>query len=452
MLLSPKKQDRMLKKLRVKNFKCFREEKEFDFGRITLLLGANSSGKSSVMYAILGAIQSGEFPFQFSPNGKYVNMGDYRDMVWGHDVEREIEIGLETMVDGFEEEVLQSKCNSNWRQDSRTLPQLARLSLVSNGWKLKISDEKPQRFILEESSEIPPIEDYSTYLKLLEYSVNEWLSKRGPIEFQIEDVGMLARDFEFRKDDVGEGLASILQAYAKVGADVHHAVNSAFSNWNFISSFRLHPERTYYESTKSDLRVEKFGEGYLDQIMLWDAKYPEKTQELLHWMQEMELITDLKANRIGGGRYDVQVKTKEKGVFAALSDVGFGLSQFLPILVADIQLPEDSTLFIQQPESQLHPSVQANFGDYLTKRVNETQKNYMVETHSEYLLNRIRLNIVKGILKPEDLQVYFLESEEDDTAVHKITFAKDGQIIGAPDSFFTTYEMDVMEIAMNAGE
>ncbi len=44
---------------------------------------------------------------------------------------------------------------------------------------------------------------------------------------------------------------------------------------NFISSFRLHPERTYYESTKSDLRrVEKFGEGYLDQIMFWDAKYP----------------------------------------------------------------------------------------------------------------------------------------------------------------------------------
>ncbi len=179
---------------------------------------------------------------------------------------------------------------------------------------------------------------------------------------------------------------------------------------------------------------------------------PEKTQELLHWMQEMELITDMKANRIGGGRYDVQVKTKEKGVFAALSDVGFGLSQFLPILVADIQLPDDSTLFIQQPESQLHPSVQANFGDYLTKRINETQKNYVVETHSEYLLNRIRLNIVKGILKPEDLQVYFLESKEDDTAVHKIQFTKDGRILGAPGNFFKTYYIDVMDIAMNAFE
>jgi predicted ATPase len=102
----------MLKKLRVKNFKCFREEKEFDFGRITLLLGANSSGKSSVMYAVLGAIQSDEFPFQFSPNGKYVNMGDYRDMVWGHEVDREI--GLE-MGGSFH-----LSMTSKWKHDITT--------------------------------------------------------------------------------------------------------------------------------------------------------------------------------------------------------------------------------------------------------------------------------------------------------------------------------------------
>jgi predicted ATPase len=441
----------MLKKLRVKNFKCFREEKEFDFGRITLLLGANSSGKSSVMYAVLGAIQSGEFPFQFSPNGKYVNMGDYRDMVWGHEVDREIEIGLETIVDGFDDDdILESKCNSKWRHDSRTLPQLARLSLLSNGWRLSISDEKPQTFILEESSEIPPIEDYSTHLKLMEYSVTEWLSKRGPIKFQIDDVGMLARDFEFRKDEVGEGLAFILQGYAKVGADVHHAVNAAFSNLNFISSSRLTPSRTQYETTKSEQRVEKFGEGHLDQIMLWEAKFPEKLEELIGWMRDMQILSDLKANRLGGGRYEILVKTKENGVFSGLNDVGFGVSQFLPNLVADLQLPEDSTLFLAEPESQLHPSVQANFGDYLTKRVNETQKNYVVETHSEYLLNRIRLNIVKGLMKPEDLQVYFLESEETDTAVHKIMFTTDGKIQGAPANFFKTYFMDVMDIAIHA--
>jgi predicted ATPase len=441
----------MLKKLRVKNFKCFREEKEFDFGRITLLLGANSSGKSSVMYAVLGAIQSGEFPFQFSPNGKYVNMGDYRDMVWGHEVEREIEIGLEFA--GY----FPYRIDASFHFDYRDLPRLQELDLSLPNTKLVLKADELGYYVhsfpveypnnLEmvhaEGSEIR--KKWIQYLILVENTDEREIKD---YEFQIESLDNLSDEFtylekydgEFRNSPQSWWLGFFLKDFGAV----------PYSMINFISSFRLHPERTYYESTKSDLRVEKFGEGYLDQIMLWDAKYPDKVKELLHWMKEMDLITDMKANRMGGGRYEVQVKTKEKGVFAALGDVGFGLSQFLPILVADIQLPEDSTLFIQQPESQLHPSVQANFGDYLTKRVNETQKNYVVETHSEYLLNRIRLNIVKGILKPEDLQVYFLESEEDDTAVHKIVFTTDGKIQGAPSNFFKTYFIDVMDIAIHA--
>ena len=58
------------------------------------MTGANSSGKSSILYAILGAIQSNEFPLQFSPNGKYVNMGDYKQMVFRNDETKNIRIDL----------------------------------------------------------------------------------------------------------------------------------------------------------------------------------------------------------------------------------------------------------------------------------------------------------------------------------------------------------------------
>ncbi len=446
----------MLKKLRVKNFKCFKEAKEFDFGRITLLLGANSSGKSSVMYAVLGAIQSGEFPFQFSPNGKYVNMGDYRDMVWGNEVDREIEIGLD-----LEFPFGEIRLNSTWLNEARGLPRLKQLEIDHPLFESEVTElikgegySLVSKFKENSIAELMPESFYNiSSLEALSMSrMNARYHKvlGTPIVFELKDLGAMIQ-FEssekYKSTTEPRKLERLEEALRKYLADFG---KSAFQEYNFISSFRLHPERTYYESTKSDLRVEKFGEGYLDQIMLWDAKYPEKIAGLLLEMQEMDLIADLKANRLGGGRYDVQVKTKETGVFAALSDVGFGLSQFLPVLVADIQLGNESTLFVQQPESQLHPSVQANFGDYLTKRVTETQKNYVVETHSEYLLNRIRLNIVKGLLKPEDLQVYFLESEADDTAVHKITFTTDGKIEGAPENFFKTYFIDVMDIAIHA--
>jgi predicted ATPase len=109
-------------------------------------------------------------------------------------------------------------------------------------------------------------------------------------------------------------------------------------------------------------------------------------------------------------------------------------------------------LFVAQPEIHLHPSVQSSFGAYITNQINATKKSYMVETHSEYLINKIRLAVVKGELSEKDIHVYFLESTESDTIVHKIQFTKTGQILNAPPDFFKTYMMDVMEIAINAAE
>ena len=69
-----------LKTLHLKNFKCFKKEQSITFEKLTILTGENSSGKSSVLNAILGSIQSGEYPYKFSPNGKYVNMGDFKEV------------------------------------------------------------------------------------------------------------------------------------------------------------------------------------------------------------------------------------------------------------------------------------------------------------------------------------------------------------------------------------
>ncbi|GAB4041499.1 AAA family ATPase [Spirosoma jeollabukense] len=133
-----------------------------------------------------------------------------------------------------------------------------------------------------------------------------------------------------------------------------------------------------------------------------------------------------------------------------LADTGFGVSQFLPIIVADFQLSNDSCLAISQPEIHLHPPIQASFGNYLAHQIKRTEKQYIVETHSEYLLNRIRLLLVTGELKPEDVQVLYFENDGVKSVVHDVEFTTKGAIKGAPRVFFETYEMDVMDIAMNS--
>jgi predicted ATPase len=84
------------------------------------------------------------------------------------------------------------------------------------------------------------------------------------------------------------------------------------------------------------------------------------------------------------------------------------------------------------------------------KNVVENQKQYIIETHSEYLVNKFRALIAKGSLAAEDVSVYYLRKTSERSESFPIRFTKDGKIDGAPKDFFDTYMCDVMEIALNA--
>lgn len=102
-----------------------------------------------------------------------------------------------------------------------------------------------------------------------------------------------------------------------------------------------------------------------------------------------------------------------------------------------------------QPEVNLHPSTQAKFGDYLVKQINHG-KRYVIETHSEYLMNLLRLSIVRGTISEGDFNVYYMRQEGGKTHIHRVKFKKNGLVEGAPQDFFDTYMIDVMDIAMSS--
>ena len=371
----------ILRQLQIENFKCFQKKQTFDFGKITLLTGANSSGKSSVIHAILGALQSVDFPFYYSTNGDYVNMGSFKEIVYNHDLNSQFEISV--LFDSFPK-----KISTTWKESTfNKLPQLV---------LLKVGDE-----------------EFNCPLMLLN----------------------TAREHGEEIIDIENTIRAIREYTPKI---------------NYIGAFRLDPQRTYLEKNRKDEKVGKSGDGYLEQILSWQTYESDKFEILISEMRNLHLLEDVNTERLDGGRYEVKVKTKGNEILSSLSDVGYGISQFLPIMVADLQLPDNSQLFLSQPEIHLHPSVQSSFGDYLVRQINKSDKRYVVETHSEYLLNKLRLAIVKGELKQEDISVYYLENNGVDTSVHKIQFEKNGQINGAPSSFFETYMTDSMEIVLNA--
>ena len=177
-----------------------------------------------------------------------------------------------------------------------------------------------------------------------------------------------------------------------------------------MGAFRHEPLRTYYQVSKSDLKVGRGGENYIDQIADWEQRTSPEFRRLKTYVRKLKLLDEIRTNRIRGGRFDIKVRSGGRTVSASLADVGFGVSQFLPILVADLQLPKKSTLAVSQPEIHLHPSAQADLADYFVDRVIKDQKRFIVETHSEYLLNRLRLLIARGSISPKDVSVLYLRT------------------------------------------
>ena len=163
---------------------------------------------------------------------------------------------------------------------------------------------------------------------------------------------------------------------------IKRAAEEFDSKFNYISSFRMRPERTYTQRSVIE-RVKPNGDYTIDQIFDWKSKRSKDFGKLIKELRELQLMNLLTINKFRGGRYEVRVKTNKFGAWASLADVGFGISQFLPLIVADLQLPKDSTIVIDQPEIHLHPRAQAQLADYFIRQINNNEKKYIIETHSE---------------------------------------------------------------------
>ena len=125
-----------------------------------------------------------------------------------------------------------------------------------------------------------------------------------------------------------------------------------------------------------------------------------------------------------------------KGPRRNLIDMGYGVSQVLP-LITELFRPDAPSLFLlQQPKVHLHPSAQAALGSLFCSAVG-LDRQLIVETHSDHLLNRVRMDVRDGVgkLKPEDVSILYFERGALDVRIHSIRIDAEGNIVGAPETY-----------------
>lgn len=135
----------------------------------------------------------------------------------------------------------------------------------------------------------------------------------------------------------------------------------------------------------------------------------------------------------------------KKGATRNLVDMGYGVSQVLPIITELLNDNDDCSMFLlQNPETNLHPRVHAALGSLFCQNA-APDRQIIVETHSDFLLDRVRMDIRDGdtLLKPEDVSILYFERKGYEVNVHSIRTNQEGRILDAPPSYRRFFREEV---------
>ena len=151
---------------------------------------------------------------------------------------------------------------------------------------------------------------------------------------------------------------------------------------------------------------------------------------------ESGLFRTIDVKRLGRKVTDpFQLQVSVSGPAVNLTDVGYGVSQALPILVQSVLRTSSDVLLMQQPEVHLHPRAQAALGTFFAGLVADGKRVAVIETHSDHLVDRVRQEVATGSIDRDRVQILFFHKPKLETTVHSITLDKFGNVENAPPEY-----------------
>ena len=216
------------------------------------------------------------------------------------------------------------------------------------------------------------------------------------------------------------------------------------------SAFAGGPTRSSPLRTYDPVRIVRDPEGSSVPAFLADAhardseQWHELRQRIEQFGHKSGLFSEIFVKRLGKHEYEpfqlelrkLGKQGKRKGAKHNLVDVGYGVSQVLPLLLELLIEDGYPRFLLQQPEVHLHPRAQAALGSLFCSTAS-SGRQLIVETHSEYIVDRIRMDIRDRTtdLKPEDVSILFFERTDLDVHIHSLRFDEQGNLLDAPDSY-----------------
>ena len=423
--------------IRLRNFRCFGDRQTARLRPLTLLVGDNSTGKTSFLAAVRAiwdaVHQQTEPDFRASP----YDLGAFREIVFSEGEDEggdSFEIGFSGLYRR------RRKVEADIGFESRSaVPFPATISLKTKDAWITCTSGEQNTAIIEFGSK-----DNSWRLRFREHPLIIPLGAAPPLFF-IHMVIERLDDFDIPVEKVSGTMDApdpgTIEAVAYMLQEFTFPVKS-------MKPFASAPIRSSPHRTYDPTRPLPDPEGAYIPTYFASVNFRDKDQwnrlkaSLEEFGKASGLFHEIGVKQLGemeGGPFQLEIRiggTGKAGRRRNLIDVGYGVSQTLPI-VAEILRPDATQMLLfQQPEVHLHPSAQAALGSLFCSAA-AAGRQLIVETHSEYIMDRVRMDLRdrKTELTPDDVSILFFERSDLDVRIHSLRFDQQGNVLNAPESY-----------------
>ncbi len=385
----------MIDLLYFKNYKSFKEKQKIVFKPVTVIIGKNSSGKSAVVKlpTMLETSLLGKYdePVLYNNNG--VELGaEFRDLVYGREI-GSLELSIIENKNSLDVEVTSGVKDSD-------LPKIRKWQ-YNNILKLSYNDKKDEYF-----------DEFTRLNHKVEFS-----------GFQITDIN----------------------------PKIDNTSLDISLNTNYVGPFREIPKRTYNISGSSKtLKVGNKGENAY-QILINDfvKREGKLLKQVSGWYEKNFDGWGIQINDKAKPDYKIELFRKDPNFSINIKDVGEGMTQALPIVVSAFLEDKKQVLTIlEQPELHLHPAAHGNLAELIALSSKSSNKKFLIETHSQNFILRLRRLVAERTIDKNSLAIYFVEYDNKDntSSLEKIDVDDNGNVSSWPKNVFSETLDETMAI------
>ncbi len=418
----------MLTHLKLDNFKIWRTTAPMRLAPLTLLLGTNSSGKSSLIQSLLlirQTVKSDDPNLDLNLGNPdtldSVTLGLFKDVLCRHgiatNVMTENQFGIEFIWSESGDPSDSATFSARYRKGTEGGAELEYLRLGKEGQGFTVQRRKAGIYKLTLGAERNALGQSADYRP--------------------------ERSFAFSAATLKK-----LGAKAKLIQNIGPELLYELSRIIYLGPLRRVAQRDYLWSGRMPAHIGDDGAKTVDALIASGIAMQEAIkrkkpmpddaalfEQTIKWLKAMNLANGLLIKKLGkSGRYELLIQNNEE--YSNLKDVGVGVSQVIPVIVAALFAKPGHIVIVEEPESHLHPLAQSQLAELFADVSRKRNVQFIVETHSEHLFRRMQTLMARGEVATNDCAMYFVERDGKQAKLRELIPNKFGAIANWPDRFF----------------